>query len=133
MLAQSQDSPETRRRKMYYRGSTPIFACRADPRFSYCLYVPPSFDADPAGHTLVVAMHGSGRSMEVYRDRFARSRQYKNCVILAPLFPIGPLGDGNAHGFKVLKEGDAALRHHPAVDGRRSRARCCGTQLRASS
>lgn len=105
MLAQSQDSPETRRRKMYYRGATPIFSCRADPRFSYCLYVPPSFDADPAGHTLVVVQHGSGRSMEVYRDRFAPFAQYKKCVVLAPLFPVGPLGDGNAHGFKVLKEG----------------------------
>lgn len=105
MLAQSQDSPEARRRKMYYRGSTPIFSCRADPRFSFCLHVPPDFDNDPAGYTLVVVTHGSGRTMETYRDRFAPFAQYKNCVILAPLFPVGPLGDGNAHGFKVLIEG----------------------------
>lgn len=105
MLAQSQDSPEARRRKMYYRGATPIFSCRADPRFSFCLHVPPDFDNDPASYTLVVVTHGSGRTMETYRDRFAPFAQYKKCVILAPLFPVGPLGDGNAHGFKVLTEG----------------------------
>src|SRR5690348_13671610 len=105
MLANTQDSPETRRRKMYLRGATPIFASKADPRFSFCLYVPPGFDADPAGHTLIVAMHGTGRSMETYRDRFSAFAQYKKCVVLAPLFPVGPLGDGNLHGFKTLKEG----------------------------
>lgn len=106
MLAQTDDTPGARRRKMYERGATPVFSCRADPRFSYCLYVPPSFDDDPAGHALVVAMHGSGRTMTTYRDRFAAFGQYRRCVILAPLFPIGPLGDGNAHGFKMLQEGD---------------------------
>ncbi|HSW09140.1 alpha/beta hydrolase [Aquabacterium sp.] len=105
MLAQKDDAPAARRRQMYERGATPAFACRADPRFSYCLYVPPSFDDDPAGHALVVAMHGSGRTMEAYRDRFASFGRYRRCVILAPLFPVGPLGDGNAHGFKVMEEG----------------------------
>jgi len=105
MLAQNDDSPALRRRQMYERGATPAYACRADPRFSYCLYVPPSFDADPAGHALVVAMHGSGRNMEGYRDRFAAFGRYRRCVILAPLFPVGPLGDGNPHGFKLLQEG----------------------------
>lgn len=106
MLAQNDDSPAARRRKMYERGATPVFACRADPRFGYCLYVPHSFDDDPAGHALAVVMHGSGRTMEAYRDRFAAFGRYRRCVILAPLFPIGPLGDGNAHGFKVLQESD---------------------------
>jgi poly(3-hydroxybutyrate) depolymerase len=106
MPAKTLDSPAARRRQMYERGATPVFACRADPRFSYCLYVPPSFDTDPSAHQLVVAMHGSGRSMETYRDRFAAFGQYRRCVILAPLFPVGPLGDGNPHGFKVLQEAD---------------------------
>src|SRR5688572_11300813 len=106
MLAKTLDSPAARLRQMYERGATPVFACRADPRFSYCLYVPPSFDADPAAHQLVVPVHGSGRSMETYRDRFAAFGQYRRCVILAPMFPVGPLGDGNPHGFKVLQEAD---------------------------
>jgi pimeloyl-ACP methyl ester carboxylesterase len=106
MLAQNDDSPAARRRKMYERGATPVFACRADARFGYCLYVPHTFDDDPAGHALVVVMHGSGRTMEAYRDRFAAFGKYRRCVILAPLFPVGPLGDGNPHGFKVLQESD---------------------------
>lgn len=106
MLAQHNDSPDARRRKMYERGATPVFACRADPRFGYCLYVPPSFDEDPSAHTLLVAMHGSGRTMQTYRDQFAAFGRYRRCVILAPLFPVGPLRDGNPHGFKVLREAD---------------------------
>ena len=106
MLAQTLDSPESRRRLMYERGATPVFSCRAEPRFCFCLYVPPSFDDAPAAHQLVVAMHGSGRSMEAYRDQFAPLARYRRCVVLAPLFPVGPLGDGNPHGFKVLQEGD---------------------------
>ncbi|MCA0241878.1 MAG: alpha/beta hydrolase [Proteobacteria bacterium] len=106
MLARPDDPPAARRRQMYERGATPVFACRADPRFGYCLYVPPGFDDDPAGHALVVAMHGSGRTMQTYRDRFAAFGRYRRCVILAPLFPVGPLGDGNAHGFKLLQEGE---------------------------
>jgi poly(3-hydroxybutyrate) depolymerase len=105
MLAQNDDAPAVRRRKMYERGPTPVFSCRADPRFGYCLYVPHTFDDDPAGHALAVVMHGSGRNMETYRDRFAAFGRYRRCVILAPLFPVGPLGDGNAHGFKLLQEG----------------------------
>ena len=111
MLAKNDDSPAARRRKMYERGATPVFACRADPRFGYCLYVPHTFDDDPAGHSLVVVMHGSGRTMEAYRDRFAAFGRYRRCVILAPLFPIGPLGDGNAHGFKLLQESDVRYDH----------------------
>ncbi len=106
MLAQSQDSPETRRRKMYYRGATPIFACRADPRFSYCLYVPHSFDADPAGSH---AGRGHARLRTddggLSRPLRVRSRSTRNAWSWRRSFPIGPLGDGNAHGFKVLKEG----------------------------
>jgi len=106
LLAQTLDSPAARRRQMYERGATPVYSCRADTRFSYCLYVPPSFDEAPEAHRLVVAVHGSGRTMQTYRDRFAAFGQYRRCVILAPLFPVGPLGDGNPHGFKVLHEAD---------------------------
>lgn len=97
---------EQRSRALYYRGSTTIFSCRFDPRFQYCLYVPPGFDDAPQAHTLVVAMHGTGRSMTQYRDAFAEFARYNRCVVLAPLFPVGPLGDGNSHGFKYIIEQD---------------------------
>lgn len=106
MLANPEDTPQARHRKMYYRGSTTIFSCRKDPRFAYCLYVPQSFDESPDDHQLLVAVHGTGRTMVEYRDAFAEFGRFNRYIILAPLFPVGPLGDGNPHGFKYLKEGD---------------------------
>lgn len=106
MLANPEDTPQARHRKMYFRGSTTIFSCRKDPRFAYCLYVPQSFDESPDNHQLLVAVHGTGRTMVEYRDAFAEFGRFNRYIILAPLFPVGPLGDGNPHGFKYLKEGD---------------------------
>ena len=106
MLPSTTTTPAQRAKLMYGRGPTVVYACRKDPRFSYCLYVPASFDANPAEHTLIVAVHGTGRTMTTYRDGFAAFAQYNQCVVLAPLFPVGVLGDDYADGFKYLREGD---------------------------
>ena len=111
MLPSPQTSAVQRAKLMYGRGPTVVYACRMDPRFSYCMYVPPSFDADPAAHTLIVAVHGTGRTMTAYRDGFAAFAQYNKCVVLAPLFPVGVLGDDYADGFKYLREGDIRYDH----------------------
>ncbi|MBD3744598.1 MAG: alpha/beta hydrolase [Sphingopyxis terrae] len=58
------------------------------------------------GHRLVVAIHGSSRGVAAYRDALTDFAKRERCVILAPLFPIGPLGDGNGDGYKFLVEGD---------------------------
>lgn len=105
-IAKEVDTAAERSQKLYFRGRTTIFASRDDPRFQYCLYVPPAFDRDRANYRLVVAMHGTGRSMTQYRDAFAEFARYNRCVVLAPLFPVGPLGDGNSHGFKYIVEQD---------------------------
>lgn len=91
---------------LYDLGSTTIFACRSDPRFSYCLYVPPDFATAATRPELVVTVHGTGRSCIEYRNAFAEFGQWNNCVILSPLFPVGVLGDGNRDGFKYIREGD---------------------------
>ena len=83
-----------------------IFSLRADPRFCYSLYAPPNFREAPNDHALVVAIHGSSRDMEACKQGFVGFAQEHRCVVLAPLFPVGPLGDGNADGFKYLAEGD---------------------------
>jgi poly(3-hydroxybutyrate) depolymerase len=93
-------------RGVYDLGATPIFASRADPRFSYCLYVPPSFGRGGPAPDLVVAMHGTGRGFVGYRDAFAEFARWNNCIVLAPLFPIGVRRDGNADGFKYIREAD---------------------------
>ena len=91
---------------MYDLGSTPIFACRNDARFSYCLYVPPGFAAARTAPELIVAMHGTGRSFVEYRNALAEFGRWHNCLVLAPLFPIGVRGDGNRDGFKYMAEDD---------------------------
>jgi poly(3-hydroxybutyrate) depolymerase len=94
-----------RGRQIYDLGHTTVFASQSDPRFSYCLYVPPTVgQGDPPD--LVVAMHGTGRAFMSYRDAFADLGRWNNCIILCPLFPVGVLGDGNRDGFKYMQEGD---------------------------
>jgi len=94
-----------RGRALYDFGSTPVFAAKKDPRFSYCLYVP-RFTTGGEPPELVVVMHGTGRSFSEYRDAFSEFGRWNNCIILAPLFPIGVLGDGNRDGFKYMREAD---------------------------
>ena len=102
------DEKTVRGRQLYDHGATTITALAADPRFSYCMYVPPEVTAETE---LVVAMHGTGRAFVDYRNGFAEFGRWNNCIILAPLFPVGVLGDGNRDGFKYIAEGDIRYDH----------------------
>lgn len=102
---QSADEAAAIARALYDLGPTPVIACKADPRFSYCLYVPKDLGKGGQAPELIVAMHGTGRGFIGYRDAFEAFGRWNNCVILAPLFPIGVLGDGNRDGFKYMREG----------------------------
>lgn len=95
------DGFQARAAAQFDYGSTPVFALKADPRFSYCLYVPSGEVRD-----LIVAVHGTGRTFTEYRDRFAEFARWHQCAVLCPLFPVGVLGDDNRDGFKYLREGD---------------------------
>lgn len=109
MQALQATEPQTeaaRARAMYDFGFTTIFAARRDPRFSYCMYVPPRIEQARHPAELVVFMHGTGRSFVEYRDAFAEFARWNDCVVLCPLFPVGVLGDGNRDGFKQIREGD---------------------------
>ncbi|MDJ1159130.1 alpha/beta hydrolase [Chelatococcus sp. SYSU_G07232] len=97
---------EARARALYDLERTTVFACRRDPRFSYCLYVPPAVGRGGEAPELVVAMHGTGRTFTAYRDAMAEFGRWNNCIVLAPLFPVGVLGDGNRNGYKYMQEGD---------------------------
>lgn len=83
-----------------------IYALRSDPRFSWCMHVPEGFAKAPEAYRLVVAVHGSSRGVHAYRDGFAAHAERCKWVVLAPLFPVGVLGDGNPDGYKTLIEGD---------------------------
>ncbi len=91
---------------IYDVGHSTIFASRSDPRFSYCTYAPPSTGLEKHPRQLVVVMHGTGRAFTEYRDAFAEFAKWNDCIVLCPLFPVGPQGDGNRDGFKQLREGN---------------------------
>ncbi|HEY4453953.1 MAG TPA: PHB depolymerase family esterase [Pseudonocardiaceae bacterium] len=82
-------------------GRTPSFACQADQRFSYCLYVPRDIDTSRA-HPLVVTIHGTERAPESYRDGFADLADKHQCVVLAPLFPAGIGDPDDVDNYKTL-------------------------------
>lgn len=79
-------------------GHTPYFATAAEPRFPYCLYVPPGLGA---GHApLIVAVHGSDRRPEALREIMAPLCDRHRAVLLAPLFPIGCTAPDDEPGYK---------------------------------
>jgi hypothetical protein len=88
----------------YDVGCTTVYAARRDPRFSYCLYVPPESRSTPVRPELVVVVHGSPRTFMDFRDRFQDFGLANNVMILSPLFPVGAGGDGNPDGYKYLSE-----------------------------
>ncbi len=91
----------------YDLGHTAIYAARCDPRFSYCLYVPPEIGKGGPDPALIVAIHGSSRTSFLdFRDGFAEFGRWNNAAILCPLFPIGVRGDGARNGYKYLEEGE---------------------------
>jgi hypothetical protein len=88
----------------YDIGCTAVYALKSDPRFSYCLYVPPGYrDASVAAELLVV-VHGSPRTFMEFRDRFQDFGEAHNAIVLCPLFPVGVKGDDNPDGYKYLTE-----------------------------
>ena len=62
----------------YETGATPLFACQADQRFSYCLYVPQSYRPEGAPLELAVLVHGTGRNPFAYPYRTARIWRRRN-------------------------------------------------------
>ncbi|WP_370280454.1 hypothetical protein [Pontibacterium sp.] len=86
----------------YHQGRIPFTACQADPRFSYCLYVPQIQPKQPGtALPLVVVIHGSSRTAESYRDRFIEFAEQYSCIVLVPLFPVGILAPGDADSYKM--------------------------------
>ncbi len=105
------DAPPTaeataRARAIYDLGPTAIFASKADPRFHYCLYVPPQVGRG-AKVDLLVAVHGTTRtSFLEFRDGFAEFGRWNDVAVLCPIFPVGVRGDGARSGYKYMAEGD---------------------------
>lgn len=80
-------------------GNHPFWLCQEDRRFSYCFYVS---DTQPAQglRPLIVAIHGSYRVAESYRDAFVALADKLGAVVLAPLFPCGIEGPDDTESYK---------------------------------
>ncbi len=88
----------------YGFGRTSMYACQYDQRFSYCLYVPESYDEDAeTTYPLAVIVHGTNRPAQEYRDRFVDFGEREQCVILAPLFPCGIIEPGELNNYKFIE------------------------------
>lgn len=105
-MTTSSTETERRGRLLYDQGPTTVYASRVDPRFSWCLYVPPDLHGPGPAPELLVSVHGTLRDMANYRNLFADFGRWNRCIVLAPLFPAGVLGDGNRDGYKYIAEGD---------------------------
>lgn len=86
----------------FQQGRIPFTACQADPRFSYCLYVPTIQRVQPDSPLpLVVVIHGSSRTAESFRDQFIEFAEHNSALILVPLFPVGIPHAGEGDGYKL--------------------------------
>ena len=87
----------------YLMGRTAISACRADQRFSYCCYLPESYEeTGTQRYPLAVLVHGSLRDATNLRDQFIDFAEANQCVLLAPLFPCGIEEPGDTHNYKRI-------------------------------
>ncbi|MEJ2864365.1 PHB depolymerase family esterase [Actinomycetospora flava] len=92
--------------QFYRSGPTPFFAAQADQRVSFALYVPQVHDAARSPMPLVVVVHGTARTAELYRNAWSGFAERHGCVVLTPLFPAGIGDPEDLHNFKFLAYGD---------------------------
>ena len=87
----------------YETGATPLFACHADQRFSYCLYVPQTYQPEGTRPLqLLVLVHGTGRNPFAYRDAAADFAEAHHCLVLCPLFPCGIPDPRGTENYKFV-------------------------------
>lgn len=111
---------------------TPVthFTLPADQRFA-CAMVAPELPAASPPPGLLVTVHDSTRNHADCARRFTPFGQAHRLVVLAPLFPRDVFGDGQADGYKFLREHD--LRYdqllHAMIDEAVRRTGCDSTRF----
>lgn len=93
----------------YFSGQTTSFACRADPRFSYCLHVPRATAAGATPARILLAVHGTDRRNQLVRDLLSPLAETTNTLVLAPLFPAGLGQPQDIDDYKFLRVGGFAF------------------------
>lgn len=82
----------------------PLRALKADPRFSYGVYIPESVTTGRLAPRLLLTVHGSGRDADQLLHAFADTAEALGLVVLSPLFPVDVIGNGDGDGYKYLHE-----------------------------
>lgn len=80
---------------------TPFFAAPDEPRCSYCAYIPTSWTPD-AELPVLVAVHGTGRSVGELREGLIPFAEQHNVIVVLPLFPVGIDDPDDVHDYKVV-------------------------------
>ena len=92
--------------RFYLTDYTPFFTLQSDPRVSWCAYHPRSRRA--GDDALVVAIHGTDRRAEGYRDRLAQFAEENRCSVVAPLFPAGMANPLDLDSYKWVRDSGVA-------------------------
>jgi len=79
---------------LYHR--TSYIAFGADPRFSYCLYVPDEI------RRICVYVHGTYRDAAMYRDQLTDFAVRNQALLVCPLFPAGLIDPQDVENYKLL-------------------------------
>ena len=96
-------TPQPTKLSFYRRGRTTLYASRYDQRFSYCCYVPESYDeAAQDVYPLAVLVHHTGRTASLLRDEFVDFAEANQCIVLAPLFPSGIIHPNDLNNYKHI-------------------------------
>lgn len=75
---------------------TAFFAHHADPRFSYCLYVPDDI------RQICVYVHGTYRDAAFFRDHLSDFAIRNRVLLVCPLFPAGLIDPDDVDNYKLL-------------------------------
>ena len=76
---------------------TSYIAYGADPRFSYCLFVPAEI------RQICVYVHGTYRDAAFYRDQLADFAVRNQVLLVCPLFPAGLIEPWDVENYKLLR------------------------------
>lgn len=96
--------------ELYLVGKIPLTQCISVNRFSYCLYIPPRYQALHS-LALVVIVHGSSRDSCNLRDSFSDLAERQGCAILCPLFPRLPQDPYDVSNYKNISYQDTRYDH----------------------
>ncbi|MEU5263732.1 alpha/beta hydrolase [Amycolatopsis sp. NPDC021455] len=95
------DLPATHPGRRLLTKRSPFFAAPGEPRCSYCVYVPTSWTPD-AELPVLVAVHGTGRSVGELREGFIPFAERHRLIVVIPLFPVGIDDPDDVDGYKLL-------------------------------